>query len=347
MKKYEVYLSGEKQVVEINPDAMLSELRNKLTGAKDSQFVYYNSFTEKKTILDDLSLEATKKIKQISFKNNIVIMTVVKGKKTDLFGMKTSWLNNGHMGVKVILNKTDSTAITQNQGKFDPIMIKDVQKTNPNTSGFYQNAVICEKGSVISFDISSWGAAGFGYSVGGRAKEAHICEELYNSYGDDQDKQSYSSLRRYSDSNNTIKIDSLKNLNIPEGMAGDYQKITIKTWKLISYKKGGNTYTSNNSPSTVNAQKTSIEMSFTLSSGYTPEAANGNTYVPGKDINNAAPSKGKASEQEFGSITVLKEDDKEHDLLGVVHLHFFVFKDREAANRVIKILNEPDPIAIG
>lgn len=341
MQKIDVYLSSIKQSVDISPDATLTELRSKLQDAEDYNFMYYNTFTEKKTVLNDRSLEASRSVSQITL-DNIISMARVYGSKTDLVGMKTDWLHDRHTGVKITLNTKDSEAKAQNAGKFSPIMITDVQPTNPSVSAFYDRAVICEKGSVINFDISSWGAAGFGYSI--QSNKETICEYLYNSFGDNPDRKAYSQLRRYKESKNTIQIESTDDLGIPSADVINYQKITVKTWRMTSYKKDGKTYKSNTQAPLIQANGAA---SISLRAGYDPGDPEGDIYIPGTDIETAAPGQGSPSEQSFGTISNIQQDDRDNTVLGAVVFYFFVFKDKEAANRVINVLNTPDPNAIG
>lgn len=356
MAQYNVYLSGEKHIIEANSDETLSGLRQKLGVNSDNYcFVYYNSFTEKKTILNDRSLESQKKINQIAFDGNTVIMTVVAGQKTDLFGMRADWMYDRHTGVQIIFNQSDAVARTNNEGKFDPIMLTDIQPSNSSSSAFYQRAVICEKGSIIQFNISSWGAAGFGYSI--TSDKETICDSLYMTYGNDPNRKGYGNLYRYEDSNNTIQIESTKTLNIPTNDVIHYQKITVKTWRVTSYKEGGHTYSSNMRAPVISAPSTRSPMampamgiqrlSLSQAGGFNPGQPGGDTYVPGKDIDNGAPGRGPSSGQSFGTISRIKQDDHNNTVLGAVIFYFFVFKDHEAANRVINVLNAPNPNAFG
>jgi len=291
MQKYDVYLSGTKQEMDISPEATLSELRTQLHHDEEHNFLYYNPFTEKKTVLEDRSLETVRKVKEIAIEN-IITMALVEGNKTDLMGMKADWLYDRHTGVKIILNKTDEQAKKQNEGKFQPIMITDIQPTNNQVSAFYDRGVICEKGSVINFKISSWGAAGFGYSV--KSSKQTICNALYNSYGDNKDRKSNSELRRYQGSKNSIVIESTENLNIPSNEVIYYQKITVKTWRMTSYKKDGKTYTSNTQAPTINAPKT---LRFSINAGFDPGPTEGDIFIPGEDVETASPSEGAPSNQ--------------------------------------------------
>lgn len=330
---YNVYLSGVEYSISANENDSLSSIREKLEKLKEKEevdnfkFVYYNTMTETKTILEDSSIEGKRKIKQIVFDKNTLLMTIVKGEKTDLFGTKTEWFTDRNMGAQINLNIQD--------GKFKPIMLTDISPSNPNSDVFFNNAVICEKGSTIEFRISSWGAAGFGFSI--ESEKESIVDRLYLTFGTDQNTTSYTTVSRYQESANTIQVDSTESLNIGEDDAVHYQKITIKTWRLTSYKKDGTTYSSDMKPP---RRK--------LKAAFSEESTNGDTYVPGKYIENAAPSRGGHSDETFGpGISELKEDDPKNTVIGSIVLYFFVFKDRESAEKTINVLNAYNPRAIG
>lgn len=341
MKKYDVYLSNVLQVVEIDPQATLYELRQKLKEVDEFNFMYYNDFAEIKSVLNDRSLESERTVEQVVI-GEIIQMARVSGGNTDLVGMKADYLYDRDAGVKVTLNTVDENAKKANAGKFQPLMITDVQPTNPNTNAFYDNVVICEKGSVINFNVASWGSAGFGCSI--KSSKQTIIDSIYSCYGNNQDRNANMDLRRYEKSKNTIVIDSTENLDIPSGEEIYYQKVTLKTWRLTSYEKDNKTYSSNTQAPLKQANKAA---SMNSTSGFDPGETEGDTYVPGGDIDNAAPSEGEPSDQSFGKFYIKSEDDRDSKVLGAVVFYFFVFKDKEAANRVINILNSPDPHAIG
>jgi|JFJP01.1.fsa_nt_gi hypothetical protein len=356
MTQYNIYLSGTKYPIEANPKDTLRSLREKLGNKADNyDFVYYNDFTDKKTILNDRNVEIKQTIDKIVFPDHTVIMTVVQGQKTDLFGMKTNWLYNRHTGVQIVLNQSDNAARQQNADKFQPIMLTDVQPSNQNSNAFYDRAVICEKSSIIQFNISSWGAVGFGYSI--TSEKDSICDNLYITYGNNPNRQSNSSLLRYQRSNNSIQIESTETLHIPTSDIITYQKITVKTWRLTSYEQNGKTFTSNTQPPQIIASPM-IARTFALTGMqlfspletkgvFDPGSPGGDTFVPGQDIQSGAPGLGPESQQQFGSFSLISEDDRNSTVLGSVVFYFFVFRDKEAANRVINVLNAPSSSAIG
>jgi len=358
--QYNVYVSGTNYTIEANPNEKLNSVRQKVKQKVGSEtdnyrFVYYDSFTEKKTILGDQGVESKRTLQNLTFPGNTVIMTVVEGKKTDLFGMKTDWLYSQHAGVQIVLNESDAVARQKNAGKFQPIMLTDVQASNPLSNAYYDRVVICEKSSVIQFNISSWGAAGFGYEI--RSERETINGGLYVVYGNSPNRQGTVTSRRYSDSNNSIQIESAEQLNIPSADVIHYQKITVKTWRITSYSQDGKIFQSNTEAPVIEAPPSS-RMNFTASEfgmrlsgfqrtgGFEPGEPGGDIYVPGKDIQTGVPGRGPASEQTFGVIGDVIDDYRHNKFLGAVVFYFFVFQNREAANRVINVLNAPDPNAI-
>ncbi|KUM03783.1 hypothetical protein AWB61_21010 [Chromobacterium sp. F49] len=235
-------------------------------------------------------------------------------------------------------------------------MLTDVQPSNPGSNAFYSRAVICEKGSIVGFNISSWGAAGFGYNIS--SDKDTICDGLYNCFGNEPNRKATSSLLRYQSSKNTIQIESTQVLGIPTSDIIHYQKVTVKTWRLTKYSKNGQTYSSDMQAPVITApgQTMARFLSGSLEtqllaesgrSGFDPGPVGGDTFVPGQSIETGAPSRGPESQQNFGSIYDLREDDRHTTVLGSVVFYFFVFKDRASADRVINVLNSPNPGAIG
>lgn len=356
MTAYTVYLSGQPQTINANATDTLATLRQKLAGDTSTYaFVYYNPFTKKKTILNDRSVEGAQTVGLTAFNGTTIIMTVVSGNKTDLFGTKADWLYDRHLGIRIVKNTADADAAATNQGKFDPVMLTDIQPSNSSSNVFYQRAVICEKDTVIQFNISSWGAAGYGYSI--KSDKDTITDGLYITLGDSPNRQVNTGLRRYSSSNNSIQINSTQALNIPTQDVINYQKVTVKSWRVTSYDQGGKSYSSNTQAPVITSPHHMMPMAMpgpsfanfatAGSGGFDPGSPGGDTYVPGHDIQTGAPGRGKPSDQKFGSISNIKGDDPNTTVLGAVVFYFFVFKDHAAASQVINVLNAPNPNAFG
>ncbi|MEP3890671.1 MAG: hypothetical protein ABJN69_09390 [Hellea sp.] len=364
MTAYNIFVGGTPHSVTINPTATLAALRSNLRSSIGSNidnydFVYFAQFTQKKTILSDRTIENSQTVASVVFPDSVIILTLTQGNKTDLFGMKTDWLYDRHAGIRIVKNNSDPGAIAANKGKFDPIMLTDIQPSNPSSNAFYQRAVICEKGTVIQFNISSWGAAGYGFSI--KSDKETICDGLYVTLGDNPNHQTNTGLRRYQSSKNMIQIESTKTLNIPTSDVIHYQKVTLKTWRVTSYKAGGKTHSSNAQAPVITAPHMAMATpgfrgmglmksmgAMGAGGGFDPGPTGGDTYVPGSSVETGAPGRGPAGGGDFGSdISDIKQDDRNTTVLGAVVFYFFVFKDHEQANRVINVLNAPNPNAIG
>ena len=343
MTTYDVYTDGKSKQFSIDPNASLAEAREQISNGgmmgspNQYQFVYYNPMTEQQTIMNQPQQEPKIKVSKVAFApaksggNQIIKVANVGSARPDLFGTRVDWLYDRHTGVRVNLNM-DDVGRPLNAGKFEPLMLSDVQPTNPNSNFFASNAVICEKGSIISFSISSWGAAGFGFRV--QSNKERIVDALYISYGDDPNRQSYAGASRYQSSANTIQVDSTEKLKISKDLIIDYQKITVKTWRMTGYDQGGKHYSSN---------MQAPQLATGAGGGFDPGPPGGDTYVPGQSIQTGAPHRGPKSNVKFGSISNISQDDPDNTVLGAVVLYFFVFRDRNAANEVMNILNSPNP----
>ncbi|MEP3890673.1 MAG: hypothetical protein ABJN69_09400 [Hellea sp.] len=373
MAVYDIYISGAKHSVTANPTDQLSSLRGKLGKVSDNYgFVYFDEFTKKKTILQDRSLE-NKPISSIVFNKNVIIMSVVKGGKTDLFGSKVDWFKDRQFGIRVIKNTADPAAVASNKGKFDPIMLTDVEPSNQTANVFYQRVVICQKGTVIQFNMSSWGAAGFGYSI--KSDKDTICDSLYICFGDKQNRIGNGSLRRYEKSQNTIVVDSTQSQDIGVSDIIHYQKITAKSWRLRGYKQNGKIYATDQqaleaiAPSAVFDSATGAltiitSITKTISGffegifggrstvatksvlkvgaiGFDHPGPGGGEFIPGGGIESGTAMRGGTGGGTFGSISDIVEDDKNTTVQGSVLFYFLVFESADAANQVINALNTP------
>ncbi|MEI8630958.1 hypothetical protein P4S72_00255 [Vibrio sp. PP-XX7] len=177
----------------------------------------------------------------------LYLTNINKTRNPDLIGIGTNWFFDRFMSCQVVLNQIDQSARTNNSGKFEPMMLTHVRPTSNNVSGIYDNVVVCEIGTSIAFRVSSWGAAGFGYSIKPSAGQS-ILDELYITFGDNPNKEGSSQLYRYGDKAQQIVIDSTSNMQIPSGQTVQYQRISVKTWRMTSYEKNGRTYSSNAQP---------------------------------------------------------------------------------------------------
>ena len=324
VQTYNLYRDGTPVRVAIDSNSNLAQARAAMGGniSWDYRFVYWNDLTQQKTFLNEVGKEASIPLSKILFAGNNILLANVSASRPDLFGTKASGLTDRHVTVSVGLNNTDAEGKRANAGKFAPLMLTNVQPANPSVAFFAENVVICEKGSLVNFYIRSWGAAGFGYSIS--SPKQKIASSLFITF----DKKSFGTyvtgfLSRYESSKRTIQVDSTQSLNIAPSLILAYQKITVKTWNIRSYQRGSETFTSNLKPPPITG-------------------AGGDTITPGSGVQTGATHQGPGSDMNFYSLKILSADDPDNTVLGAVTFHFFVFRDANMANNVLKVLNSPN-----
>ena len=335
------------KVFDIDPNTIAADVREQLQDANfigvdsDSEawrfFVYNTKSTKFSDAILAKELETIVPINGMYGPGEQLYLTnIEKVHNPDLMGIGTDWFFDQFMSCQVILNNEDESARMNNEGKFQPMMMTNVRPTSQRVAGIYDNVVVCEMGSSVSFNISSWGAAGFGYSIKPHAGQT-IVDSLYITFGDNPNHVSKSHIYRYQDKAQQIVIDSTKSMEIPTGQTVQYQRVTVKTWRITSYKKNGKTYRSNAQPpgSLANAGE---------GDGITPRKLARAEIIPGDTIIPGLPHPGDNSKQTFGTgIEDIKQDDRNTQALGEIVIYFFVFKSHEDAERVIGQINAPSP----
>jgi hypothetical protein len=343
MANYDVYIGGQKQTMDLKPDMTLAAMRSQLNLRFDQyQFVYYNEMTEQKMVLNSQGQEGKLTVGKFAIDNNSLLIAKVSDRDPDFFGSRTKEFRDRNMAVRLRLNKADNDA---HEGAFEPLMLMDVQPANPDTSDFFGDyVVICEKGSAVQFEIGSWGAAGFGYSIETqRDKIAHalfVCQDEPR-FG----TVNWTTLRRYQGKQgavgNTIKIEGLQSNGISKDLKVEYSKITVKTWSVTEYKKtaGGAPLTSDAQPPSARAMLEGGDDDFF---GGPPA---GDTYVPADSVEPGMPTSGKPSSQKIGTIYDVKPNAAASGhVLGAVTFLVFVFKDKDEANKILNVINSKDPV---
>ncbi len=331
----ELHIDGSAQPLDFGPGAKLSAIREQLGfGFDQYQFVYDNPVVGK-MVLNHQSVEKKKKLEDgFIFDDNIVLMANVSSSHPDLFGNRTDFFRNRNMGVRVARNTVDGGSLGPED--FQPLMLEGVNPANPESDVYFDKMVICQKGSLVQFEISSWGAAGYGYSI--KTERDPIVNSLYVTYGDSYDRTAWSTLRRYQDQPGpTIQIESLESKGYSENLKAEYSKVTVKTWRVTSYSRGGTTYTSDTP-----APQPRLGSDDDGDGGLFGGDPAGDTFVPDGSVESALPTGGSPSSQTFGTIYGVEEDKPPH-VLGAVAFYLFVFKDKAAVNEVLKVINSSDP----
>lgn len=323
---FRLHQDGNLREVQVDSDAYLSDVRGTLDIPFYSyHFVYFNSVLETKQVLNDQRWEASKRLRDgFVFPPNSILLANMSESHPDFFGHRVDTFRDRHMGVQVRRNTVDAKPAPSD---FDPIMLNEVAMANPDTDLAFDRVVICQAGSLLQFDLYSWGAAGWGYSV--RSDRDIIVDKLYRSYTEqDYGSAQWLTLRRYQDTYNqpgpTIRVDALTKSQLAGGFTAEYSKLTVRTWRVSSYGRDSRTFSSDlQPPSTVRAIAD----------------AEGDTFVSGGA--SGRTDAGETSSQTFGTIHDIVEDGPDQ-VLGAVTFFLFVVRDRQQVNELLKIVNSAE-----
>lgn len=322
-------LNGEHQDLTMNPTDTLAGARKMLGAFMPSSFRFMGvSGPAKRPKMIDPGDEGDWDIQYtVNALGGPKISMVDSETHTPIFsGTKVNWFTDRNLQVAIALNNVDNEAKQVNTGKFNPYLVDGIRNGLTNEFTWFDKAPICVKGSAITFQISCWAAAGYGYSI--KSDRETIVEDLYIMAGDSPGRQMNTDLRRYERSKNIILVDATASMNIGDADKTQYAKVTIRAWKVTSYKKGGKTYSFNGNPP------------FRRGDGDPGGFREvGGVVFSGEDVETAAPHMGGAGGQDFGTVTDVVED--RNDVLGELELYFLVFRDKAAADRVIAATNAP------
>ncbi len=345
---------------EFEESITLDGIRNKLitsgfmtsSESNDFRFInYQNKQLDYTDMVVGMGSEIYIPLKGIHGQNSQIYLTDVnKKKETDLIGFSTDWWFDRYMSCRMKLNTTDPEASNANKGKFPPFMLTNVKTANPNLPGIsLENVVVCEKDSVIEFELSSWASAGYGFTIKPTSGSPINSEPLYRTFKScpkDGDNFGKSTLRCYFTKNqgqhkSTIKVVATDSLNLG-GDTLNYMKFSIRTWKVTEFKaKDGKTYKCN-LPLPVSYQKEETIESSTIPYSKLVNGDEstipGSTFEPGTTV----PT-GDQSEQNFGTIYNVKASQSPENIIGEVIFYVFVFKTKEDAEAVFGKMNDINP----
>lgn len=304
-----------------------------------------------KDVVMPLEMEDIPPVSRIWGFEKQIVLTNIDAPHPDLVGFACDSWNNGYASASCSLNRTDPEAIKQNDkiAAFKPMMLTDVLSTNEKVIANFNNVCICQKGSVVQFSISSWGAAGFHFKIEIGAGEP-IVKGLYSTFNDSPDRYGRTSTRCWQKGRKTIEIQAVDELrDIIPGQRIAYQKITVSTRNLISYKRGDKLYSSEATPPipmVSDSRQMLLAGNFTSAYDIRRSLAtapmNENIMVDGDSITPGTAITGGDSTETHGKIHACVTAPWE-EALGVIVIHFFVFKSQEEALNTIQGLNSPDP----
>jgi hypothetical protein len=231
-------------------------------------------------------------------------MAKLKGKKVD------ELYEQGELSVKVVLNKDDADAKNDNNGKAEPIMLRDVISADEDQD-YFGNAVIVDAGSIISFVVKSKGPVGYGYRI--RTDAEPIVDRLYRCDPNAPMAALSDSVRRYQNTRTLIKVDDPRNLTKQVGMDQLAKRwgCRITSWNVHGYLHSDSTYYG------VSRSERVVDSR------------------PGVVV------QGGPSGQEFETIDQINEDNPDTKTNGYLHLYFFVFSDAKAKQDYFQLYKDP------
>lgn len=309
---------------ELDPDAMLGDVRNVLTNAgflptddleNDIGFRFVAQQTESTNLKESLvgkKVEPFVPLKGVLGSSRQLILTnEYASHKPDLIGIRTDWCVDRNVSVQCRLNYDEGVGREANDaiGAFEPLMLYHVVPTSLDFNAYYRHVCVCVSGSVLEFGLSSWGAAGYEFFIGADRGEP-IVSELYQCYGENPDRYGSTSVHRWQNSAATIR----ESTTIAPGKKVGFHKLVFRTRRVTSYKQGDRTYSSNTAPPSVaNLQ------------GFGPPTFLEPNVKPGHVI------RGPSSSEVFsGAISNIITDDWTQ-ALGEVVLYIFSFRTRDDA----------------
>ncbi len=367
---YTVYKDGtaSKDFV-FNSDSKLADVRANL-GDFANDNLRFIDYQNKKTTYNDMILSENFEqyvplANVIGLKNQLYLTDVTKTIQTDLVGFNTDWFFDRYLSCNVTLN-TEAAAQPLNAGKMPPLMLNNVKTANPNLRGFgaMDKVVVCEKDSVISFGISSWGAAGYGFNISPEAGTPINYAGLFATFSacTGNNYKATGLSRYYSDNGGIngqmIKVVPTSSMNIGPNQTLQYMKITVKTWNVTGYSTSDGSNINCNDSIPTPQVKQSLRAAarfanFAVSNGdshATPfgalaNAVSGVVVVPGNTITpgSTVPAGQQSGQQFAGGLTSLKDDTSPAGIIGEVTFYIFVFNSHADAAKVFSGINDIDP----
>lgn len=342
-----VYKELQKTPIDLDPENTLDQIRSVLsaTGIMTPEwgFYYLNPITSENEALP-ASSEGHVKLSVIIDSSNQLTIINTHATRPDFFGTIAHWFTDRNMQVSVGLNWEDN-AKPVNKDKFAPFLLTNVKSVNPAIPLNFTNAVICEKGTVIGFTISSWGAAGYGFSI--KSDKITFVSSLWSVNNGQYGTVTNVGLNRYQDAQVMIQVDSTADQNIPGTDKVKYSQVRIRTWNVSGYQQGDTTYSSDLQPAQHRGGP-SDPGGFQLDANAAVVPGDGvlaGAVVPGGGVSTGSPHAGGASGTNFGApIGNVQQDDPDSATpLGEVTIYFLVFNDHATAAQVIQQQNGDNP----
>jgi len=330
--------AGDIRQFTLRTEQPLSEVRAQLTNERfitpdgpDAAYRFVAMQSDSSALQDSLVAPDAERVIPLAgvLRNgSVLVCTNVRASRApDLLGTGTDRFADRNVRVQVWLNNNDAEAQAANRaaGATKLMMLNKVRPSNSRISGYYENVCICVDGSVVGFNLTSWGGAGFQYFIGPDAGEPIVNADLNICLWNNPNQFATASIWRYSRRAQSIQIKSTSSLGIPGAETLRYQKVVFKARNIRSYSQDGKVYRSDQNPPSPG---------FQTFSGATNVAT-----VPGGAITPGTPVPGPPSGQQFGKPIYDIATDDWSRALGEVVVYFFVFPTWQMADTVIRDIN--------
>jgi len=357
---YYVYIGAKSTIESFDSTETLADVRKALTAkglmTTTDAFLYENEATSLKTVYAPQSAEKNHPVSLATFpavaslSEDYELIQIVSTSATSPSFLGDSPADNyfrpiPQFGVSVSLNMSDPAAKVINKDMFEPVLLESVQSSNPDAPISFSNCVIVQKGAVVSFDVSSWGAAGWGLIIdAAETTSTSICPGIFITYDNDNfGSIETTTLDRYvgnaTKSGDTIQIESNASLKLGSQYNVAYSTITVKTFSLSEWTdSSGKVYSSSlQIPS-------STSETLDDKGNVAPPPPSGQSDVPSNSVGSGTPVSGPKSKQTFGGISSVRPTScpatRSSGLVDQIEIYFLVFDSKADADTVIKVLNK-------
>ena len=331
--------AGDIRTFNLPPDQLLSNVRTTLTNngfltpdLPNTAYRFVAMQSESSQLQDSIvnpEVEHLIPLTGVLRNGQTLVCTNVRATHApDLIGEQTDRFIDRNVSVQVWLNNNDAEAQAANRaaGATRLMMLRNVKPPSTRVTGIYDNVCVCVDGSVVGFNVTSWGGAGFQFYIAPDAGEPVVNGDLNICLWNQPNRFGTASIYRYASRPQTIQIRATASLGIRGAETLRYQKVTFKTRNIRSYSQNGTVYRSDqNPPPPVSTTR------FTTSSTI--------DTVPGGAITPGAPVPGPPSGQQFGQPIYDIVTDDWTSAIGEVVVYFFVFPTWQMADLVIRAIN--------
>lgn len=334
----------------LSPDTKLEEVRKQLEEAKfithdqgDVQYRFVQTKTKSKTDFDQKQglidpenedqLTLQKVLRRDNDGNYQVALTNAKAKMPDYMGMGTDSFVRGTLRVFVELNQ-HGEAMKENERikAYPPMTLTDVRPASGASSNF-DNVCVVVEGSLISFRITAWAAAGYEYSI-----ETGMGDMVSDMYAIKGNSGGYTTVdvSAYDKDEKMIKVVGESDKQILDSDRIRIQKIVIKARRVLKYTAHDGTQYANDDHAPSNQPEVSLAFAE-----YAGSEGDRRVYIVPR--NGVKPGTVVPADQtdhtEHETIYAVETESWEE--ASSVTVYFFVFKTWEEAKKIIGSYNAP------